>query len=93
MVYGALGTVCKGRTLVAVVLVVEDEAQVLVLATSCLADHGHTALSASTTDEARAILDGEKNIDVLFADRLRFTGRTHSLYGPDRIRSARLGGR
>ncbi len=52
----------------AVVLVVEDEAQVLVLAKSYLEEQGHTAFSADTIDGALAILAGQETVDVLFAD-------------------------
>ncbi len=51
----------------AVVLIVEDEAQVLVLAESYLQEHGHSTRSADTMDGALAILDTE-DIDVLFTD-------------------------
>ncbi len=52
----------------AVVLIVEDEAQVLVLAESYLQEHGHQTLSASTLAEASAILERPDKIDVLFTD-------------------------
>jgi DNA-binding NtrC family response regulator len=52
---------------VAVVLVVEDEAQVLVFA-GYLADQGHQTLSASTVAEAQAIVDSAAHIDLLFTD-------------------------
>jgi DNA-binding NtrC family response regulator len=52
----------------ALILIVEDEAQVLVLAESYLQEHGHQTLSASSAAEALAILDGEQSIDVLFTD-------------------------
>ncbi len=52
----------------AVVLIVEDEEQVLVLAESILADHGHETFSASTAAEASAVLDRPDRIDVLFTD-------------------------
>ena len=52
----------------AVVVVVEDEAQVLLLAVSYLQEHGHETYSASTITEASAILDGPDKIDVLFTD-------------------------
>ena len=52
----------------AVVLVVEDEEQVLVLAKSYLEEQGHRALSADTIDGALAILGGDEAVDVLFAD-------------------------
>jgi CheY-like chemotaxis protein len=50
------------------ILVVEDEAQVLMLAELYLQEHGHETLSASTTTEALAILEREQPIDVLFTD-------------------------
>jgi DNA-binding NtrC family response regulator len=53
---------------VAIVLVVEDEAQVLVFAESYLADQGHQTLSASTVAEAQAIIDSDADIDLLFTD-------------------------
>ena len=52
----------------AVVLIVEDEAQVLLLAESYLQEHGHETYSASTTAEALAILEQEPNIEILFTD-------------------------
>ncbi|HLH96451.1 MAG TPA: response regulator [Xanthobacteraceae bacterium] len=52
----------------AVVLVVEDEVQVLVLTESCLQELGHKTLSAATAAEALAILETEELIDVLFID-------------------------
>ncbi len=52
----------------AVVLIVEDEDQVRVLAQSYLEGHGHQTLSASTVAEALAIFDGEQAVDVLFTD-------------------------
>src|SRR5215471_2796589 len=51
----------------AVVLIVEDEAQVLVLAESYLQEHGHRTRSADAIDGALAILDAEE-VDVLFTD-------------------------
>ena len=52
----------------AVVLIVEDKGLVRDFAGWCLADHGHQTLSASTVDEALAILDRVQHIDVLFTD-------------------------
>jgi CheY-like chemotaxis protein len=52
----------------AVVLIVEDEAQVLLLAQSYLEEHGHKTFSASTDAEASAILESDERIDVLFTD-------------------------
>ncbi len=52
----------------AVVLIVEDEAQVLLLAESYLQEHGHETFSASTMAEASAILERPNKVDVLFTD-------------------------
>jgi len=58
---------CGGYA-VAIVLIVEDEDQVRVLAESFLQGEGHTTLSAATVDQAVALLESEDPIDVLFAD-------------------------
>lgn len=52
----------------ALILIVEDEDQVRVLAEGLLQDGGHTTLSASTADQALAVLDGGDRIDLLFTD-------------------------
>jgi CheY-like chemotaxis protein len=52
----------------AVVLIVEDEVQVLVLTESYLQELGHKTLSAATAVEAIAILNADQVIDVLFID-------------------------
>jgi CheY-like chemotaxis protein len=52
----------------AVVLVVEDQEQVRVLAQSILDEGGHKTLSASTTDEALALIQTGQQIDLLFTD-------------------------
>jgi DNA-binding NtrC family response regulator len=49
------------------VLVVEDEAQVLI-AESYLPEHGHQTLSASTVTGATTLLNGDDQIDLLFTD-------------------------
>jgi len=51
-----------------VVLIVEDEAPVLVLAESYLREHGHQTLSASSITEASALLEDNDRIDLLFTD-------------------------
>jgi DNA-binding NtrC family response regulator len=58
----------RGDGKLAAILIVEDEAQVLLLAVSYLEEHGHKTFSAATSAEASAILEGEENIDVLFTD-------------------------
>lgn len=50
------------------VLIVEDEAQVLMLAESYLAEHGYDAHSASSVAEALAVLDSDAPVDILFTD-------------------------
>jgi DNA-binding NtrC family response regulator len=52
----------------AVILVVEDEEQVRVLAESYLQAQGHETLSASTVDGALAVLGEADTIDILFTD-------------------------
>jgi DNA-binding NtrC family response regulator len=52
----------------AVVLIVEDDAQVLVLAESYLQEQGNRTFSASTVAEALAVMDNADKIDVLFTD-------------------------
>ena len=52
----------------ATVLIVEDQEQILTLAQSFLEEQGHKTLSASTADEALAILTGSEAVDTLFVD-------------------------
>jgi len=52
----------------AVVLIVEDEEQVRVLAESYLQEQGHQTVSAATADEALAALDITGRVDLLFTD-------------------------
>lgn len=52
----------------AVVLIVEDEEQVRVLAESYLREQGHQTVSAATAQEALAVLDVTERIDLLFTD-------------------------
>jgi CheY-like chemotaxis protein len=53
---------------VSVVLVVEDEEQVRVLAESFLQGEGHKTLSAATTGQALVLLEGDEPIDLMFID-------------------------
>lgn len=53
---------------VAVVLVVEDDEQVRVLAESILRDEGHTVITATGIDGCEALLQSEQPVDVLFID-------------------------
>ena len=50
------------------VLIVEDDEQVRVLAESFLQGEGHETLSAATLDQAIALLEGDKQIHLLFVD-------------------------
>jgi DNA-binding NtrC family response regulator len=52
----------------AVVLLVEDEEQVRVLAESYLEEQGHQVLSAGSPDGAMALLKRTPHVDVLFTD-------------------------
>ena len=52
----------------AVVLIVEDEEQVRVLAESYLHEQGHQTVSAATAVEALAALDATEHVDLLFTD-------------------------
>jgi two-component system, cell cycle sensor histidine kinase and response regulator CckA len=52
----------------AVVLIVEDEDQVRILAESILQERGHTTLSAGTVEQAIALLDGKGKPELLFTD-------------------------
>lgn len=52
----------------AVILVVEDDEQVRVLAESYLQEHGHQAVSAATAEEALAALEATPHVDLLFTD-------------------------
>jgi CheY-like chemotaxis protein len=52
----------------AVVLLVEDEEQVRVLAESYLEEQGHQALSAGTPQGAITLLEKNSHVDLLFTD-------------------------
>ena len=52
----------------AVILLVEDEDQVRVLAESYLEEQGHKVLTAATVDGAFAVLRSDEAIDLLFSD-------------------------
>jgi DNA-binding NtrC family response regulator len=53
---------------VGVVLMVEDEEQIRVLAESVLQEAGHTVIAATGADGAIALLQSDNPIDVLFID-------------------------
>jgi DNA-binding NtrC family response regulator len=50
------------------VLIVEDEAQVLILAESVLQRAGYETLTAATVAEAQAIINSDEELDVVFTD-------------------------
>jgi CheY-like chemotaxis protein len=52
----------------AIILVVDDEEQVRVLAESVLRDLGHQTLSAASVDQALALIRTEPSLDLLFTD-------------------------
>jgi DNA-binding NtrC family response regulator len=52
----------------ATVLMVEDEEQVRVLAESVLQEAGHKVVTATGIEGAKALLDTDQQIDVLFLD-------------------------
>jgi DNA-binding NtrC family response regulator len=52
----------------AVILIVEDDEQVRVLAQSVLQEAGHTVIAATGADSATALLETEQHVDVLFVD-------------------------
>jgi DNA-binding NtrC family response regulator len=52
----------------AMVLIVEDDEQVRVLAESVLQEAGHTVIAATGADGATALLKTEQQVDVLFVD-------------------------
>jgi CheY-like chemotaxis protein len=50
------------------VLIVEDEDALRVLAESIVQHHGYEALSAGTVEQAIALLEGDQKLDLLFTD-------------------------
>jgi two-component system, cell cycle sensor histidine kinase and response regulator CckA len=52
----------------AVILIVEDEEQVRVLAESFLQAEGNQTLSAATVEQALALIESEEPVDLLFVD-------------------------
>jgi DNA-binding NtrC family response regulator len=50
------------------VLIVEDEAQVLILAESVLQRAGYETLTAGTLAEAQAIINSDTKLDLVFTD-------------------------
>jgi len=53
---------------VAVILIVEDDEQVRVLAESILQDEGHTVIAATGVEGSTALLQSDQPLDVLFID-------------------------
>ena len=51
-----------------IILIVEDEPHLLILAESVLQDAGYKTISASTVAEALAIIESDQRVDLLFTD-------------------------
>ena len=51
-----------------VILIIEDDEQVRVLAESVLRDAGYEVLAATAHEGAQALLNSDKSIDLLFVD-------------------------
>jgi DNA-binding NtrC family response regulator len=64
---------------VAVILIVEDETQVRLLAETVLQEAGFETLSAGTVAEAKAILESDQPVDLLFTDMTLFEERDGGL--------------
>ena len=58
----------KGGAGMPVVLIVEDETHVLILAEAVLEGTGYEVVSAATLTEALAIVDSDHQLDLLFTD-------------------------
>ena len=65
---GRLARTRKGSRNMATVLMVEDEEQIRVLAESVLQDAGHKVVAATGIEGAKALLNTDQQIDVLFLD-------------------------
>ena len=52
----------------AVILIVEDDEPIRVLAESVLQEAGHTVIAAAGAEGATALLEGDQEIDILFVD-------------------------
>jgi DNA-binding NtrC family response regulator len=52
----------------ATILIVEDEKQIRVFAASYLRQQGHRTISASTPEEALALIEAAEAVDVLFSE-------------------------
>ena len=50
------------------IVIVEDEEPIRVLTELVFQEHGHNTLSASTVDQASALLESDKNIHLLFTE-------------------------
>jgi len=68
LIYFKTNTGLKGEQTMAVILLVEDEEQVRVLADSFLQVEGNKTLSAGTVQQALALIEGDETIDLLFVD-------------------------
>jgi DNA-binding NtrC family response regulator len=62
---------------VASILIIEDDEHVRLSAESFLADEGHHTLTASTAEQALALLEGAAEIDLVLVD-VAFNGDIHA---------------
>ena len=59
------------------ILIIEENEHVRVSAESCLADEGHQTLTASTAEQALALLEGGAEVDLVFVD-IALNGEMHA---------------
>ncbi len=62
---------------VASILIIEDDEHVRVSVESCLADEGHKTLTASTAEQALALLEGGAEVDLVLVD-IALNGDIHA---------------
>jgi DNA-binding NtrC family response regulator len=75
----------------AVILIVEDEAPLLVLAESVLQQAGHDTLSAASLAQAQAVIDSDAHLDLVFTDIGLVNEREGGLQVGQRLGEARQG--
>ncbi len=59
------------------ILIIEHDEHMRVSAESCLADEGHQTLSASTAEQALALLEGGAEVDLVLVD-IALNGDMHA---------------
>lgn len=68
-----------------VILVVEDELFVRLMAVDAIEDAGYVAVEAEDAEQALALLDGRDDIDILFTD-IKMPGKFDGLSLAQRVR-------